>query len=285
MVMTLDAPPAYEIQIQDMEYRHYGDKSLMATLYRPQGGGPFAAVLEVHGGAWTSKDRFNNAETAKLLAKNGIVVLSIDFRMPPEAPYPASLQDINYGVRWFKLHAREFGTSPERIGIYGTSSGGNQALLAAMRPDDPRYTALPLAEAPELDAKVAFVVNGWGVIDPLQRYGLAQRANANELIQAHHAFWGSEETMSDGSPPLILQRGERVALPPAFLYQGTKDKWTPVETVQNFVSLYREAGGSIELELFEGEPHAFVNDHPDSPNTAKAQAMMAAFIRKVAGTP
>ena len=283
MAMTLDAPPAYEIQIEDMEYRRYGDKALMATLYRPKGAGPFAAVLEVHGGAWTSKDRFNNAETAKVLAKAGIVVLSIDFRMPPEAPYPASLQDINYGVRWLKLHAHDFGSSPERVGIYGTSSGGNQALLAAMRPDDPRYAALPLDEAPQIDAKVAFVVNGWGVIDPLQRYGLAQRSNAEGLIKAHHAFWGTEEAMSDGSPPLILQRGERVALPPAFLYQGTKDKWTPVATVQNFVALYREAGGSIALELFEGEPHAFVNDHPDSPNTPKAQAMMAAFIRKVAG--
>ncbi len=285
MVMTLDAPPAYEIQIQDMEYRRYGDKALMATLYRPKGTGPFAAVLEVHGGAWTAKDRFNNAETAKTLAKIGIVVLSIDFRMPPEAPYPASLQDINYGIRWLKLHARGFGSGPERVGIYGTSSGGNQALLAAMRPDDPRYRALPLAEAPELDAKVAFVVNGWGVLDPLQRYGLARRSKTERLVAAHDAFWGSEDAMSDGSPPLILRRGERVELPPAFLYQGTQDKWTPVETAQDFVALYREAGGSAELELFEGEPHAFVNDLPDSPNTAKALAMMAAFIRKVAGAP
>ena len=285
MAMTLDAPPAYEIQIEDREYRRYGDKALMATLYRPKGAGPYAAVLEVHGGAWTSKDRFNNAETAKVLARHGIVVLSIDFRMPPEAPYPASLQDINYGIRWLKLHAREFGSSPERVGIYGTSSGGNQALLAAMRPDDPRYRALPLPQAPDLDAKVAFVVAGWGVLDPLQRYGFAQRTNTEGLIKAHHAFWGTEEAMSDGSPPLILRRGEPVALPPAFLYQGTQDKWTPVATAETFVALYREAGGKIELQLFEGEPHAFVNDHPDSPNTAKAQAMMAAFIRKVAGAP
>jgi len=94
--------------------------------------------------------------------------------MPPEAPYPASLQDINLGIRWLKLHARDYGSSPERVGAYGTSSGGHQVLLAAMRPEDKRYRALPLAGAPDLDAKLAFVISGWGVLDPVARYHLAK---------------------------------------------------------------------------------------------------------------
>ena len=102
------ALPTYDVQIKDIPYLQHGERALMATLYQPQGPGPFAAVLEVHGGHWTAKDRFNNADTAKSLAKSGIVVLSIDFTMPPDAPYPASLQDINYGVRWLKAHATEF---------------------------------------------------------------------------------------------------------------------------------------------------------------------------------
>jgi acetyl esterase len=283
MAMTLDAPPSYQVEIHDVEYRRDGSKALMATLYRPQGDGPFAAIVEVHGGAWTSKDRFNNAATAKSLAAAGVVVLSIEFRMPPEAPYPASLQDINYSVRWLKFHAKEFHSAPERVGLYGTSSGGNQALLAAMRPNDPRYRALPFPDAPALDATVAFVTTGWAVIDPVQRYHLAETAGADGLVKAHHAFWGTEETMADGDPPLILQRGEPVALPPAFLFQGTKDQWTPVETVQDFVRAYRERGGSAELVLFDGEPHAFVNDHPERPNSAKAIVDLTEFVRKFGG--
>jgi acetyl esterase/lipase len=137
----------YQVQIKNIEYLRHGDRKLMATLYQPEGKGPFAALLEVHGGHWTAKDRFNNEDTAKSLAKSGVVVLSIDFTMPPVAPYPASLQDINYGIRWLKAHATEFNSTPDRVGIYGTSSGGHQVLLAAMRPDDSRYRALPLAEA------------------------------------------------------------------------------------------------------------------------------------------
>jgi acetyl esterase/lipase len=94
------------------------------------------------------------------LAGSGIVVLSIDFRNAPEAPYPASLQDINYGIRWLKAHASEFGSSADRVGLYGTSSGGHQVLLTALRPADPRYKALPLSEAPNMDARVAFVISG-----------------------------------------------------------------------------------------------------------------------------
>src|SRR5271168_5022286 len=158
MVMTLDAAPAYQIQVEDVEYQRQGDRVLLGRLYRPLGTGPFPAVLEVHGGAWTSKDRLNNADTATTFAKRGIVVLSIDFRMPPEAPYPASLQDVNLGIRWLKQHANDYGSSPERVGAYGTSSGGHQVLLAALRPSDERYRALALAGAPELDATLAFVI-------------------------------------------------------------------------------------------------------------------------------
>jgi acetyl esterase/lipase len=286
-VQAEDSKPqrAYQIQTKDIDYLRHGDRTLKATLYQPDGKGPFAALLEVHGGHWTAKDRFNNAETAKSLAKSGIVVLSIDFTMPPIAPYPASLQDINYGVRWLKAHATEFNSAPDRVGIYGTSSGGHQVLLAAMRPDDPRYRALPLAEGENFDAHVAFVVSGWGVVDPLARYGLAKGADAEFMIEANHQFWGNEETMSEGSPPRILARGEKVALPPAFLFQGTKDKWTPIETVKNFVDLYGKAGGKIELVLYEGEPHAFVNDHPESPNTPKAIAAMTQFIKTFGAVP
>jgi acetyl esterase len=273
----------HQITIKDIPYREDGARKLVATLYLPAGTGPFAAVVEVHGGAWTSKDRFNNAATAKFLATSGVVVMSIDFRMPPEAPYPASLQDINFGVRWMKHHAPEFHSSADRIGLYGTSSGGNQVLLAALRPADPRYCALPFPQAPDLDAKVAFVAAGWPVVDPVQRYHLAQAQQAADLIKAHHAFWGNEATMSDGDPPLILERGERVDLPEAFIFHGTADRWTPVATVENFAKLYRERGGRIELTLFKNEPHAFVNDHPERPASARAIELLAQFARKFGG--
>ena len=98
-----------------------------------------------------------------------------------------------------------------------------------MRPGDPRYCALPLPEAPEIDARQSWVISGWGVLDPLLRYHLAKKAGNTELMENHHAFWGTETAMSEGSIPAILDRGETVHLPPALLFGGDADEWVPVE--------------------------------------------------------
>jgi acetyl esterase/lipase len=274
-----------DILVEDVEYRRREDgRPLLARLYRPaHGAGPFPAVVEVHGGAWTGSDRLNNAAIATDFARNGIVTLSLDFRMPPEASYPASLADINYGIRWMKAHAARFGCRADRIGGFGTSSGGHQILLAAMRPRDPRYAAIPLPEAPDIDAGLAFVVSGWGVLEPLLRYRLARERGDAKMIASHDAFWGSEAAMAEGSPPLILERGEAVALPPALVFQGDADEWVPTEVAERLAALWRKAGGQMDLALFPGERHTFVREKPDAPSSIEAMALVRAFIRTHGG--
>jgi acetyl esterase/lipase len=167
--LRASSTPRGEFSIRDIVYQRHGGEERLARLYRPAGTGPFPALVQVHGGAWNNKDRTDGQNTALDFCNAGILVLSLDFRNAPEAPYPASLQDINLGIRWLKAHAHELGTSPERVGIYGTSSGGHQALLSAIRPQDPRYAALSLPEAPDVDAKAAFVIAGWAVLYPWDR--------------------------------------------------------------------------------------------------------------------
>ncbi len=270
---------AYEFTVKDIVYHRDGDKQRLARLYQPAGTGPFPAVLQVHGGAWNNKDRTDGQNTALDLAEAGIVVLAIDFRNAPEAPYPASLQDINYGIRWLKAHAGDFGSSAGQVGAYGTSSGGHQILLAAIRPDDPRYRALPFAEAPDMDAKLAFVVSGWGVLFPLERYKLAKAKGDAELVKGHDIFFGNEETQIEATPALIIERGEKVYLPPALVFQGTQDQWTTVDLAHRFVDDYSKAGGSVDLLLLEGARHTFLNEHPFEPNSVKALDTMITFIK------
>src|SRR6202035_370745 len=269
----------HEFVVKDIVY-HRDDKPRLARLYQPAGSGPFPAVLQVHGGAWNNKNRTDGQSTSLDLAAAGIVVLSIDFRNAPEAPYPASLQDINYGIRWLKSHASEFGSSAGQVGAYGTSSGGHQILLAAIRPDDPRYRTLPLPEAPDMDAKLAFVVSGWGVLFPLERYKLAKAAGRPDLTVNHDTFFGNEETQLEATPALIIEKGEKVYLPPALVFQGTKDEWTTVELAQRFAADYRGAGGTLDLLLLDGAHHTFVNEHPFDPNSIKAVGAAIAFIKK-----
>jgi hypothetical protein len=107
----------HEIEVEDVEYLRHGSKPLLARLFKPRGSGPFPALVDVHGGAWNLSDRLADTMINEALAKSGVVVAALDFRMPPEASYPASMADINYGVRWLKVHAYEFGSRAELVGI------------------------------------------------------------------------------------------------------------------------------------------------------------------------
>lgn len=168
--MTATVLSRYEIDVEDVEYLRHGGKPLLARVYKPRGIGPFPLIIDLHGGAWCKKDRTSDAGTDEPLARSGVVVVALDFRMPPDAGYTASLADTNYAIRWCKARAAELGSRPDRIGILGVSSGGHQAMLAAMRPDDPRYAALPVPGTAAVDATLRCVILCWPVIDPLGRY-------------------------------------------------------------------------------------------------------------------
>src|SRR6266513_2231481 len=137
--------------------RNAAGRMLMARIYQPTGAGPFPAVLDLHGGAWNAKDRRAEEPMDRALAASGLLVVAIDLTLAPEAPYPACVQDANCGVRWLKSKAASWNGDASKLGVYGSSSGGHVAELLAMRPHDPRYNAIPLTGAKNIDASVAFV--------------------------------------------------------------------------------------------------------------------------------
>lgn len=283
--MTTAVLPRYEIDVEDAEYIRHGNKPLLARVYRPRGTGPFPLVIDLHGGAWCKKDRTSDAGTDEPLARSGVVVVALDFRMPPEAGYPASLADINYAIRWCKARAAELGSRPDMVGILGVSSGGHQAMLAAMRPDDARYSALPAREA--VDATLRCVVLCWPVIDPLGRYhyartmqGGAHAKQADEWVRCHDQYWLDEVAMAEGNPTLALERGERVQTPPVLYLQGTADLAHPVPNRERFIANYRKAGGRVELHLFNGVGEAFITNDPASPAALEAIDRIIEFVHR-----
>src|SRR3981081_1829812 len=116
----------------------------------------------------------SDAGTDEPLAKSGVIVVALDFRMPPEARYPGSLGDVKFALRSRKAAAAEWKGRADRVGVLGVSSGGHQAMLSAMRPNDARYAALPLPGGQQFDAKVHCAIMCWPVIDPLGRYRYAK---------------------------------------------------------------------------------------------------------------
>jgi acetyl esterase/lipase len=268
----------FDIEARDLEYQKIGGAPLLARLYRPIGTGPFPAVIDIHGGAWASGDRLNNAPLDEALAKSGIVVLAIDFRMPPQHRYPASIADVNFATRWLKTHAGEFGSRHDLVGGLGTSSGGHQLLLSVLKPKDPRYAASPLPEAPAEDANLPYVALCWPISDPLARYRMVREKGNTRLIESHDAYWNSEAEMGEGNPQLILERGEAGPLPPAIVVQGTADDNVTPDMADRFAAAYRARGGRLELHKFDGQPHTFIVRDPASDAARGATELLRDFV-------
>src|SRR5215469_4346610 len=131
---TYDPHAHFDLDVSEVEFRrNSAGRMLIARIYRPKGPGPFPAVLDLHGGAWNAKDRHAEEPMDRALASSGLLVVAIDMTLAPEAPYPACVQDANYGVRWLKANASRWNGDGSQIGVYGSSSGGHVAELLAMR--------------------------------------------------------------------------------------------------------------------------------------------------------
>ena len=248
----------HEIDVRDVEYLRHGDRPLLARLFVPRGAGPFPMIVELHGGAWCRGDRLNDTIMNEPLARSGVVVAALDFRMPPEAAYPASLQDISYAVRWLKSRAADFHGRADRVGLMGASSGAHQAMLLGMRPDDPRYAALSLpAGAAAVNGAISCVIMVSPVIDPLGRYlyakGLRQDCTppagfAARVVPMHDQYWQTEEAMAEGAPARILARGERTALPPVLCLARSYEEGHPRPDLDEFVRFRNSSAPRQEQE-------------------------------------
>lgn len=263
----------FEISVQDLEYR----EGLAVRVYQPKGTGPFPALLDVHGGVWSTGNNTNAAVMDRALAESGMVVAAIDFRLAPEHPYPAQVADVNLATRWLKSRAADFYADPNTVGAIGSSSGGHSVLLSAMRPHHPPYSSLALSGS-EADATLRYILAAWPIVDPHARYRYAQEAEKTRLVELSEGYFLTTDAMEEGNPFQILQRREDVHRPPTLLIQGTADQNLPVPVTEQFVAAYRKAGGIIELEMFPDMPHGF--GYSAGPDTDRAVTLMKKFVAR-----
>jgi acetyl esterase/lipase len=162
--------------------------------------------------------------------------------------------------------------------VLGSTSGGHVAELLAMRPRDARYGAIPLPEAPGLDATVAYVATRSPISDCHARYEHMVKTNRPEMVKKSKMYFDPWDSIFEGNPALILQRGEKVTLPPLLIMQGELDSNVPWQIQEKFAQAWRAAGGECELEIFKGCEHMWIQD--PGPQTDRAHEVLKAFIAK-----
>ena len=273
----------FKLEVSEIEFRRTAaGRQLMARIYQPVGAGPFPVVLDLHGGAWNGKDRRANEPMDRAIASSGVLVIAIDMTLAPEAPYPSSVQDANYGVRWAKSLAHRWNGDGSRIGVLGSSSGGHIAELLAMRPRDPLYNEIPLPSAPNIDATVAYVATRSPVSDPFARYQQAEKMKRAEMITNNKVYFNPWETIFAANPQLILERHETVTLPPLLIMQGALDDNVLPAVQEKFAAAYKAAGGDVQLQVFPNSEHEWIAT--PGPQTDRAHEMVKAFIARHANS-
>lgn len=182
-------------------------------IYTPAAGGrPRAALLFAHGGGWASGSvEAADGHCGDLAAGADVVVVSVDYRLIPEHPFPAGLDDVWTALSWLHDHAAELGVDPTRLAIGGESAGANLAAAAAIRARDsggPRI-ALQLFEVAVLDLTDTMTDSRQEILDSMPDFARSMEATRDRYLAA-----GADpadprvspllETDVSGLPPTLL---------------------------------------------------------------------------------
>jgi acetyl esterase/lipase len=158
MVAAFPAPDTTGVQIEDREIPgRDGDPAVLIRIYRPEQRSAPAGVYNVHGGGFIAGDiETEHAFNVVLARELGIVVVSVEYRLAPETPFPGGLEDVYAGLVWMAANAEELGVDPARIAIQGTSAGGGlcAALALLARDRGGPQIAFQFLSVPELDDRL-----------------------------------------------------------------------------------------------------------------------------------
>ena len=111
----------------------------MSIYSAPDNDSIYPALLMIHGGGWNSGDRSLQVPMAQQIAKAGYVTIPVEYRLIPEALYPAGLHDIKTAVRWVRKNCKKYGIDPDRIAVSGCSAGAQLATLVGVTNGSARH--------------------------------------------------------------------------------------------------------------------------------------------------
>ena len=177
-------PPGPDVgEIVDGTYPG-AEGDLAYRLYRPASDGPHPVVVYYHGGGWTIGDAVSDDPFCRdLCARSGALVVSVDYRHGPEAPYPAAADDAWAALCWVAEHAAELGGDPDRIAVAGWSAGGNLAAVVSQLAREAKSPALagqllvcPATDLSKQHSSIDENAEGYGLTKSLMEWFIEQYA-------------------------------------------------------------------------------------------------------------
>lgn len=249
---------------RDIAYAPDGHRDHRLDIYAPPGPGPHPVALYLHGGGFSILSKDTHWLMASALARRGFLVVNINYRLAPKAPFPAALQDAALALRWTWEHIGEYGGDRAQLCLAGESAGANLATCLALALSYPRPEpyARQLFDSPVRLQAVAPACGILDVTDP----GRFRRRKAHlpsfidkriHLVSRYYLGANDPVAAALASPLLLLESAAppQRPLPPFFIPVGTRDPL--LDDSRRLKAALDRLGCPAEIVYYEGGVHAF----------------------------
>lgn len=247
--------------VQNVVYSTETGEDLKMTLFIPWNmdcpeieKSPKPLIVFVQGSAWTTPDFDFEIPQLSMFARKGFIVATVGHRDTGKGhPFPAYLQDVKCAIRFLRKHAGEYGIDPERVAIWGTSSGANTAMLVGLTADEPRYET---SEHQGYSDAVCAVAECFGPTDLIAMGGDGME---NPQFQDVLGNWfGPDksrwiEKAEEMSPITHVEEGKDY--PPFLLLHGTADQLVPFEQAVSMYHKLLDCGADVQAYQIDGAIH------------------------------
>lgn len=247
---------------------------LAADLYRAPGPGPHPFVLVVHGGSWRSGDKGDAAHVSHALAAAGISVVDVSYRLAPEHPFPAAVQDVQCLLGQVRARAAELDLDPDRAALLGRSAGAQIALVAA-------YSAGRIAPSCDVTpAPVRAVVSVYGPTDLAWGHDhpfVPDVVDGTAAIEQY--IGGTPAELPEAYARATPQNWVDGPVPPTLLLHGTGERCVRPDHLEKLRAALAARGHTVRTLLIPFADHGF-DARPGGLGDQLAQGVILAFLRE-----
>jgi acetyl esterase/lipase len=255
----------------DVTYCTMEGVDLAMDVYYPDDmDGEWPAVVYIHGGAWMGGDKTSGAGYRELpeLVSRGYLAVSVNYRLAPDYPFPAMIEDVKCAIRHLRAHAREYNLDPERIGAWGSSAGGHLVSLLGVTDREQGY-----------DQAGQYLDQSSRVMAVADLFGPADLTLVTDTPRVREAVFGTADPsaaiLETASPVIYVTADD----PPFLILHGDRDDVVPPEHSERLYARLTEAGVPVVFVLVENAGHGFSRaDGAINPSRDQITGMIADFF-------
>ena len=238
---------------KDIPYVSDAAKSQHLDLYIPKNVEKPQLLVWVHGGAWRAGDK---AKVPVLgLVKMGYALASVNYRLTPEAKFPAQMFDLKASIRFLRANAEKYGYKADKIAIIGSSAGGHLVALQGTTNGHEKLEG-KLGEHLDVSSDVQAIVNFYGptnfmtILKQSTPHGLGVRVPALKLLLGDLPE-NKKQLALLASPVYHVDRSD----PPMLIYHGDQDPQVPINQSHEIHAKYKEYGLNCDFKVVHGGAH------------------------------